>query len=146
MLQIKFIKKANEIHKNKYDYSEVDYINCKTLVKIKCKNHNNMFDVTPRQHLYGFSGCNKCKKVPTYTTNNWIEKAKKVHGDKYDYSKTIYVNSTIKVKIICKEHGDFEQIPYSHLKTIECCPKCQIRSKDTKEDWIKKAKKVYGNK
>ena len=131
MSRDKFIVRAEHLHKNKYDYSKVIYINCKIPIKIKCRNHNNIFEVSPKQHLYGFSGCNKCKKVPTYTINNWIKKAEEIHKEKYDYYETIYVNSTTKVKIICKIHGLFEQIPYRHLKTNQCCPKCQIKSKGT---------------
>ena len=54
------------------------------------------------------------------TTEIFIKKAKLIHGDKYDYSLVNYVNANTKVKIICPLHGEFEQIPYTHLKGIEC--------------------------
>ena len=47
--------------------------------------------------------------------NNFITKAKDIHGDKYDYSKVNYVNTMTKVFIICKEHGEFKQVPKHHL-------------------------------
>jgi hypothetical protein len=54
------------------------------------------------------------------TTEEFIEKARKVHGDKYDYSKAEYVNSVIKVCIICPIHGEFWQNPNSHMNGVGC--------------------------
>ena len=53
----------------------------------------------------------------------FVEKALRIHGDKYDYSKTVYVNSDSKIIIICKKHGEFVQIPRSHLSG-DGCAKC----------------------
>ena len=83
-----------------------------------------------------------------YNTEKIIEKFKKVHGDRYDYSKVNFTKTTEKVIIICPEHGEFEQTPHAHLKG-QGCPHCGIlkraKSKtDTKEDFIKKAKEIYG--
>ena len=62
----------------------------------------------------------------------FIEKAKNRHGDKYDYSKVEYINSTTKVCIICKEHGEFWQTPHGHVRG-QGCPKCaKIKRGDTK--------------
>jgi len=54
------------------------------------------------------------------TTTEFIEDAKKVHGDLYDYSKVKYINNSSKIKIICKIHGVFEQVPISHLNRKGC--------------------------
>lgn len=62
-----------------------------------------------------------CKKL---TTEQFIEKARLVHGDKYDYSKVNYVNSTTKVCIICPKHGDFWQTPSGHINAKQGCQKC----------------------
>ena len=83
-----------------------------------------------------------------YNTEKIIEKFKKIHGDRYDYSKVNFTKTTEKVIIICPEHGEFEQTPHAHLKG-QGCPRCGIlkraKSKtDTKEDFIKKAKEIYG--
>ena len=59
------------------------------------------------------------------TTEEFIKDARKVHGDKYDYSKVEYVKSNIKVCIICSEHGEFEQAPSQHLSG-NGCPKCNL--------------------
>jgi len=54
-----FLKKANEIHGNEYDYSESTYLNSRTKVKIKCKKHGFFYQLA-NDHLQG-SGCTKCK-------------------------------------------------------------------------------------
>ena len=53
-------------------------------------------------------------------TVRFIENAKKVHGDKYDYSKVQYVDSDTKVCIVCPIHGEFEQFPGNHLRGYGC--------------------------
>lgn len=57
------------------------------------------------------------------TTEQFIEKARQIHGDKYDYSKVEYVNNKTNVCIICPEHGEFWQTPHNHLKG-KGCPIC----------------------
>ena len=142
-----FIDKATKKHGEKYDYSKVDYINTKTKVTIICKKHGE-FEQIPKHHLYGFSGCEGCRNIkqPVYTTDTWIKKALEKHRDNFDYSRTVYMNSSTKVTIICRLHGEFKQYPYSHLNTKICCPKCGTRSKHSKDEWIEKAKEVHGNK
>ena len=75
--------------------------------------------------------------------NNFIQKAIKVHSSKYDYSKVKYFNSHTKVIIICKEHGDFSQKPYSHLAN-HGCPKCGSKLTGNKNlsDWEEILKKI----
>lgn len=79
------------------------------------------------------------------TKEEFIKKAKKIHGDKYDYSKIEYKSAKEKVCIICAEHGEFEQIARNHLQG-QGCPMCGGRVKLTAKDFIKKAKEVHGNK
>ena len=118
-----FIKKANETHKGKYDYSKVKYEKSKTKVCIICPEHGE-FRQEANSHLRGV-GCPKCNGLYVPTTEEWIASARKVHGDKYDYSKVHYVNNRTKVTIICPEHGEFKQIPSSHLSG-NGCPKCNL--------------------
>ncbi len=54
------------------------------------------------------------------TTSEFIQKAQAIHWNKYDYSKVEYVNNKTKVYIICHEHGDFLQVPSSHLRGHGC--------------------------
>lgn len=77
------------------------------------------------------------------TTEQWIEKAKVVHGDKYNYSKVMYVGSKIKVTILCPVHGEFEQIPNSHLQGCGCIL-CAHSIKTTKEEFIAKSIELHG--
>lgn len=53
-----------------------------------------------------------------------MKKQKKVHGDKYDYSKVDYINNVSKIKIICPIHGEFMQLASNHLYRLGC-PYCK---------------------
>lgn len=137
----KFIKRSNEIHNNKYDYSLVEYINVYTKVKIICPIHG-IFEQKPNNHLKGCN-CLKCGyeingKNLKKTSRQFIIDAIEVHGDKYNYSSVDYKESQIKVKIICPVHGIFEQKPNTHLNGAGC-PKCPHNvSKGEKEisNWL----------
>jgi len=119
----------------------VEYVDCQTKVCIICPEHGEFWQ-TPGTHMKGV-GCPKCYGR-NVTTEEFIEKARKIHGNKYDYSKTEYTVSRNKVCIICPEHGEFWQSPYSHLQGAGC-PKCIGRNRTT-EDFIKKAREVHGDK
>lgn len=124
-----FIIKAKEVHGDKYDYSLVDYINSSAKVKIICPVHG-VFEQNYQKHCYEKRGCWECGKKSCadknrFSQEQFIDKAKKVHGEKYDYSLVNYVNSQEKIKIICPTHGVFEQVPTSHLKGVNC-EKCSI--------------------
>ncbi len=118
-----FILKAQAVHGDKYDYSKVEYVNNKTKVCIICPEHGEFWQ-RPNDHI-SHAECPKCgldrtAKLRVISNAEFIEKAKQVHGDKYDYSKVEYVNSYTKVCIVCKEHGEFWQSPYSHLNGHGC--------------------------
>ena len=148
-----FIEKAKKIHGDKYDYSKVEYVNSKTKVCIICPEHGEFWQI-PNGHLNG-NGCKKCqykriKEKNSYSTEKFIEKAKKIYGDKYDYSKVEYINSQTKVCIICPEHGEFLITPNDFLDGHQC-KKCSNKSRKEKlslqiNNFIEKAKKVHGNK
>ena len=121
MTKEEFIRKAREIHGWKYDYSKVNYTNNHTKVCIICPEHGEFWQV-PNSHLNG-NGCPSCVGLKKRTTETFIDKAKKVHGNKYDYSKTNYINKRSKVIIICPEHGEFEQCAHNHLRG-QGCPIC----------------------
>ena len=118
-----FIKKAKEKHGLIYDYSKVKYINSNTKVEIICPIHGSFWQ-TPAHHLYG-NKCPKCFGTHRKTTEEFIEKAKEVHGELYDYSETEYGKNYLDpVKIICKIHGPFWQTPVHHINNKCGCPKC----------------------
>ena len=142
-----FIKKAREVHGDKYSYSKVEYVNSATKVCIICPEHGEFWQ-TPNNHLSG-NGCSKCNGLYVPTTEEWITSAREVHGDKYDYSKVEYVNANTKVCIICPEHGEFWQRPYPHTDGSGC-PKCANdangeRCRSSKYDFINKSREVHGN-
>ena len=121
-----FISDAKEKHGDKYDYSKVEYVNLSTLIKIICPIHGE-FEQNPYNHLMG-QGCPECGNINgaekrLKSTASFVNEAKKIHGDKYDYSKSIYTGYKSKLTIICKKHGEFEQDPNNHLHGCGC-PKC----------------------
>lgn len=142
-----FIEEARKIHGEKFDYSKVNYVNNKTKV---CIIYNNIeYFITPKDHLKG-EGCpylsNKLRNSKnTKTTSEFIEKSIKIHGNKYDYSESIYVNHLTPLKIICKKHGKFTQKPSDHLSGCGC-PICGGSSKLTTSEFIERAKIVHENK
>lgn len=116
-----FIQKAKVKHGNKYDYSKVNYTTATKKIIIICKQHGD-FAQTPNNHLNGH-GCTKCSGRYSPTTNEFIQKAKVKHGEKYEYSKVEYTGNKNKVIITCRIHGDFEQSSGDHLCGAGC-PKC----------------------
>jgi Zn ribbon nucleic-acid-binding protein len=116
-----FISKSIQKHGSKYDYSLVDYVNAHTKVNIICPEHGT-FEQSPDSHLSG-SGCPTCFGVNKITNEIFIERSIQKHGNIYDYSLVKYINIHTKVKIICPEHGVFEQSPSNHLSG-SVCPSC----------------------
>lgn len=140
-----FIKRAKNIHGNKYDYSKVNYVRYNSKVCIICPEHGE-FWMTPDGHTNKTNphGCPKCNGGTRLGVNTFIEKAKEVHGDKYDYSKVVYKNTHLNVLITCPMHGDFEQTPHNHLKG-KGCKFCANNQKLSNSDFIKKAKQIHGD-
>lgn len=114
-----FIEKAKLIHGNdKYNYLLVNYVNARENVVVICSEHG-LFSQTPYSHLTGV-GCPSCYGNRRHTNSSFIEKAKETHGDKYNYSLVNYKNSISKIKIICQDHGEFEQTPTCHPSGQGC--------------------------
>ena len=145
----RFIEKARKVHGGKYDYSKVKYVDSTTKVYIICPQHGE-FHQTPQGHLRG-NGCPLCSnqkkgRIPRLTTEEYVQRAREVHGDKYDYSKTVYRNSHEKICVTCPIHGDFLILPINHVyQQKQGCPKCTNRHLTT-EDIINLFKGVHGNK
>lgn len=136
-----FIIKAKLIHGiDKFDYSKVNYINSKTPVTIICENGHLMNQV-PNAHLAG-KGCIKCANVGQMTTEDFIEKAEKLHGKRYDYSKCIYEKSIKPVIITCDKGHTFNQSPNKHLQGHGCiiCNNSENHSGWGVTDWEIKEK------
>lgn len=121
-----FIENATKIHGDKYDYSEVEYTRTQDKVKIICKKHGAFYQ-RPNQHIKG-NGCPVCgfESMVAKTSSNterYVQQARKILGDRYDYSKVNYKNYLTNIEIVCREHGSFFQLPYQHLKG-KGCPIC----------------------
>ena len=127
-----FINRSNKIHEYKYDYSKVKYVNTHTKVCIICKIHGEFYQES-KLHMKGF-GCPWCSKKKM-DTETFIEKSKKVHGDTYDYDKTIYVRNKDKVCITCKKHGYFYQNASHHMNGCGCpiCKESNLEKEIRKE-------------
>jgi len=116
--KLEFINKANLVHHNKYDYFWAVYVGVNRKIKIICPKHGEFYQLVS-SHLRG-RGCPKCNGGVNLTQNEFIERAIKIHGNKYNYDLVNYVNSQTKVKIICKKHDIFEQKPTHHLRNHGC--------------------------
>ena len=144
----KMLDEANRVHNGKYDYSKVDYKNWKQPVIIICPEHGE-FKQTLHNHVRG-QGCPICGKKSAakklaMTKEKFIERARDVHGNRYDYSKVNYINNHTRVCIICPEHGEFWQTPGNHLMGAGC-PRCFGKIKKTSEEFISDAIKKHGTK
>ena len=148
-----FIERATLKHATRYDYSKVKYVNSKTKVCIICPIHGEFWQL-PHEHLRG-RGCKKCgdisvgKKNKKITTDEFIRRAKLIHGGFYDYSKTEYISARKKVCIIDSEFGEFWMMPYAHLNGQGCPARRfdRIREKKLKtlDEFKNDALLVHGN-
>lgn len=146
-----FLKRSKRVHKDKYDYSKVYYKNTHTKVTIICPIHGE-FQQSPYSHI-NTTGCTECgielnSRSRTKSIGDFISESKKIHKEKYDYSKVDYKNNRSKVTIICSKHGEFEQSPKNHLKGKGCllCSNERIRNQEFKDTLIEKFQKVHNNK
>lgn len=132
-----FIKEAREIHGNNFDYSNVNYINCKINVEIICNYCNNKFYQTPNNHILYGNGCSICSiRNRTKSLFEFISQANKIHNFKYDYSKSEYKNTKTKIIIICPYHGEFKQAPTTHIYGKSGCPSCFNRTSFSEREWL----------
>lgn len=142
-----FIQKAKGVHGEKYDYSQTVYVRNVENVKIICPVHG-VFEQSPKSHLKGCH-CLQCSGKARSNTEDYIQKVKQIHGDKYDYSLVKYESRSKKVRIICKKHGEFMQVAKEHFKYG--CYECGIDtiknklSSDT-EKFIGNAREIHGEK
>jgi glutaredoxin/very-short-patch-repair endonuclease len=121
--EIDYIKKANIIHNNKYDYSLMKYNGYRSKIKIICPIHG-IFEQIANNHIINKSGCPQCSRDNhKMNTKKYNKKARIIHSDKYDYNLVEYIDDKHKIKIICPKHGIFSQLPYIHLNN-HGCPYC----------------------
>ncbi len=140
--QEEFVNKCAEVHNGFYTYEKTKYVGASDKVIITCQIHG---DFVQQAHMhYSGQGCPKCKGH-NKTTEEFVTEARRVHGGTYDYSKSVYVGSKRKLMITCREHGDFQQSPNSHLRG-RGCPVCSGNRPHTTESFKEAAIKVHGHK
>jgi hypothetical protein len=149
---VDFITKAEKIHERKYDYSEIRSLSPKSKVLIKCPEHG-VFTMDPWNHLAG-QGCRECgisKRANKCRSNRdeFIAKARRIHGSRYDYDHIDYLNAKTSVLIKCEKHGFFEQVPDTHLRGSGC-KKCTVEQRGKLRELgmgthIERARKKHNN-
>jgi hypothetical protein len=148
-----FIIKAKRVHGDTYDYSKAIYTGTYDLITIICPIHNE-FSIKPTKHLGGYA-CKICREIRSKKDRNksqedFIAECNMVHNSKYNYSKTIYVNSHAKIVIICPIHKEFSQFAGDHMRGHGCkdcglIKQC-LKARMSFEDFVQKANKVHDNK
>jgi ferredoxin-like protein FixX len=145
-----FIKDANLIHGNKFNYDLVEYKGVKNKIKIICPN-NHIFEQSPNDHLNGH-GCKKCSGWGEMKDNNeeFLERIRNTHSSKIICDKTQYVNHSEKVILKCPTHGFFKKTPKDLLIKKQGCPKCgyeqaSLKNKSSQIDFINKANIIHNN-
>lgn len=143
-----FLKKANEIHNNKYDYKiEKDFVKVSDKIRIICPKHGE-FKQTVHSHLQKH-GCPICgfeishKKT---SEEEILNRIKAIHGDKYDYSKMVYNGYLKNIELICPVHGSFFKTPANLIRRKEGCPECnknKYKGEEKIKKWLKENKKNY---
>lgn len=158
--QNRFIEKAKAKFGDLFDYSKVEYKNRNTKITIKCNKHCNEFEITPRHHLrYKSGGCKlcfeeKCIGNKRVTLEQWLNKCKEIHNNKYDYSEVKKLGDKFNlqemVTIICPKHGAFQQLASSHYRgkgCDECAHKSVAEQRTlTHEEFEKRARLIHGDK
>lgn len=142
-----FIAAARGVHGGKYSYDKASYMGALKKLIITCPIHGD-FEQTANSHLQGRE-CRKCgnKKIAEkhqMTSADFIRKAIAKHGDRYDYSETVYTGAWQMVTIRCHEHGEFTQQASSHLQGVGC-PSCAGVPRYTTATFITAAKAVHGD-
>lgn len=142
-----FIKRARDVHGDRYSYEKVTYVAAITKVIIICREHGE-FKQTPANHCSG-RGCHYCGGNKPLTLNKFVERASKIHSNRYDYSQVKFKNVESIVVIVCPDHGSFSQRIMSHLKGYGCdrCGRINVAKKlrHSKQRFLEDAKKAHGN-
>lgn len=124
-----FIKQAQKIHNNKYDYSLTNYQGSHSKIKVICPEHGE-FEILATNHIHKTypQGCPYCSGKK-YNQTSFIKKCKIIHQNKYDYSKTLFSDVRNEIIIICPIHGEFKQKARKHIEG-QGCPHCRKEPKD----------------
>jgi hypothetical protein len=139
MTNDEFIEKASIIHKHKYDYSKSNYLRSNIKIEIICPIHGSFWQ-RPTIHLKGidclYCGYDKTHSKTRSTKKEFINKANKIHNNKYNYLNSVYKDGSHHITIICPNHGEFNQTPEAHLQG-RGCPKCKTsKGENIIKNWL----------
>lgn len=149
LTQEQFIERAKEYIGDHYDYSRVEYVNAHTPVIIGCPIHGwfKKYPMEVSQHKKGCPICaNEKRRIKRCTgLESFIERSRAIYGDKFNYDKVVYVNQHVPVTITCPVHGDFQQLPQSHLRGNGCskCTYPYVKGRP-KENLVDDFRKIHG--
>lgn len=144
-----FILKSKTIHGDHYDYSKSNYTRSCEKIEIVCKDHGSFWQIA-RDHYNSKAGCPSCAGTKRLTNLEFMQKAKKIHNNKYLYPDLNYKNNRGTIKILCPTHGEFKQTATDHLSG-KSCSKCvkelRMFKKTIHQDaFIKRCLIVHGDK
>lgn len=140
-----WVSKAVSIHGDKYDYSNTEYLGSMKKLEIFCRSCNKIFKQYGNDHTSKKAGCPYCKGVAKLTTEEFISRSTEIHKGKFDYSKSVYVNSDTLLTVTCPTHGDIQVKPHGHLRGHDC-DKCSKTYKLTTEEFVRRSKDKFGDK
>lgn len=147
------IDRFKAVHGDKYSYDSFIYCGYHTKGNLTCRTHG-CFPQSPAKHIAG-KGCPVCghestRKHKTLTTQDFLDRSRETHGDRYDYSLSHYVGKDSDVTIICREHGPFSQGAATHWSGANCrlCAYVEggLTSRKSQEDVISEFKSAHGDK
>jgi hypothetical protein len=129
-----WIQKAKKCHGDFYSYSKVDFQGVKKRVLITCPIHGDFWQIAEKHFEYG---CRDCAGNKPLTSDIFIERARRLHDDKYDYCLVTKVSGKdTKVSIVCPKHGLFKQLVNNHLQG-KGCKYCSAGNSSKKEQkWL----------
>lgn len=128
-----------DVHLGRYVYDSLFYVNNKTKIKIRCRVHG-IFEQSAYYHSKGH-GCAQCNHDGRLEKQDVVfNQFREVHGDRYDYSKSVYNGMAEKITIRCRKHGTFEQKAQNHLNGSGC-KQCYLEEKE--QERLERKQKLF---
>ena len=136
LTQAEFIAKAIRVHGERYDYSKTVYVRSNKKVVVICPEHGEFLTV-PNNHTSASNtcGCPRCGGTGWLGLDEFLRRARSLHGERYDYQHVKYSTNGTSVRIVCPEHGEFLQTPAKHL-IGRGCQKCGGTARRSRADWL----------
>lgn len=147
-----FIKRCKDLYGDSFSYEKTEYVRNSEKVIVTCKKHGDVL-VCPSRFMDGH-GCPLCNKEKPNKRIKRFEDVLKtfrmIHGDKYSYDESTYVDAKTKMRILCPKHGEFWQTPNKHASK-RGCPSCWKEkigtlSKIGRDEFIRRASKLHNGK